>query len=68
MEKKGNHDEHTLNPAFNDLLYAVDAFNCGSPLKIVNSEHNMLTGFADLKAPRLQEFQMAPAPLVYLAP
>ncbi|KAL4797230.1 hypothetical protein BDV19DRAFT_50246 [Aspergillus venezuelensis] len=43
VEKKGNHDEHTLNPAFNDLLYAVDAFDY-------------------LKAPRLQEFQMAPAP------
>ncbi|KAL4808447.1 hypothetical protein BDV18DRAFT_135027 [Aspergillus unguis] len=26
-EKKGNHDEHSFAPAYNDLLYAVDAFD-----------------------------------------
>ncbi|KAL3479537.1 hypothetical protein BJX99DRAFT_255532 [Aspergillus californicus] len=43
MEKKGNQVEYPFHPVYNDLLYAVDAFDYP-------------------RAPRWQEFQMAPAP------
>jgi hypothetical protein len=29
MEKKGNQVEYPYYPALDDLLYAVDAFDCG---------------------------------------
>lgn len=63
MEKKGNQDEYTLQPARDELLLAVDAFDCGYPVNI--RKHNILIDYSDIKAPRREFFQMAPAPLVF---
>ncbi|KAL4937022.1 hypothetical protein BDV06DRAFT_203832 [Aspergillus oleicola] len=38
-EKKGNHDEYTLSPAFNDLLYAVDALECGHSASVSSATY-----------------------------